>query len=110
MVYGVFFPILLNQGRRTDGRVGPGSAKNKASQMALHIEKPPHPNDRARLFALSFSPPPPSRLTRDPTPPPFRPCARLSEEICLSEGSACLCEGSAGSLRGSVGVHEVFRG
>ena len=43
-----------------------------------------------------------------------QPSARLSEEICLSEGSAGiseralrgLSEGSAGSLRGSAGVFE----
>ena len=54
-----------------------------------------------------------------------KPSARLSKEICLSEGSAgslrglCggLSEGSAGSLRGfcgalrgSAGFPEVFRG
>ena len=54
-----------------------------------------------------------------------QPSARLSEEICLSEGSAGfsqralrgLSEGSAGSLRGvcgvlrgSAGFSEVFRG
>ena len=47
-----------------------------------------------------------------------QPSARLSEEICLSEGSAGvseraprgLSEGSAGSLRGSAGVREIFRG
>ena len=45
-----------------------------------------------------------------------QPSARLSEEICLSEGSAGvsqralrgLCEASAGSLRGSAGFSEVF--
>ena len=43
-----------------------------------------------------------------------QPSARLSEKICLSEGSAGvspralrgLSEGSAGSLRGSAGVRE----
>ena len=47
-----------------------------------------------------------------------QPSTRLSEEICLSEGSAGvseraprgLSEGSAGSLRGSAGVHGIFRG
>ena len=47
-----------------------------------------------------------------------QPSARLSEEICLSEGSAGvspralrgLSEGSAGSLRGSAGVRGIFRG
>ena len=47
-----------------------------------------------------------------------QPSARLSEEICLSEGSAGvspralrgLSEGSAGSLRGSAGFSEGFRG
>ena len=47
-----------------------------------------------------------------------QPSARLSEEICLSEGSAGvsqraprgLSEGSAGSLRGSAGVRAIFRG
>ena len=33
-----------------------------------------------------------------------QPSARLSEEICLSEGSAGVSEGSAGSLRGFCGV------
>ena len=45
-----------------------------------------------------------------------QPSARLSEEICLSEGSAGvspraprgLSEGSAGSLRGSAGVRGIF--
>ena len=45
-----------------------------------------------------------------------QPSARLSEEICLSEGSAGvsqraprgLSEGSAGSLRGSAGVRVIF--
>ena len=47
-----------------------------------------------------------------------QPSARLSEEICLSEGSAGvsqralrgLSEGSAGSLRGPAGVRGIFRG
>ena len=44
-----------------------------------------------------------------------QPSARLSEEICLSEGSAgVLSKGSAGSLRrallGSAGVRGIFRG
>ena len=47
-----------------------------------------------------------------------QPSARLSEEICFSEGSAGvsqralrgLSEGSAGSLRGSAGVRGIFRG
>ena len=47
-----------------------------------------------------------------------QPSARLSEEICLSEGSAGvsqraprgLSEGSAGSLWGSAGVRGIFRG
>ena len=47
-----------------------------------------------------------------------QPSARLSEEICLSEGSAGvsqralrgLSEGSAGSLRSSAGVRGIFRG
>ena len=47
-----------------------------------------------------------------------QPSARLSEDICLSEGSAGvsqralwgLSEGSAGSVRGSAGVHGIFRG
>ena len=46
-----------------------------------------------------------------------QPSARLSEEICLSEGSAGvpqralrgLSEGSAGSLRSSAGVRRIFR-
>ena len=46
-----------------------------------------------------------------------QPSARLSEEICLSEGSAGvseralrgLSEGSAGSLRGYAGFSEGFR-
>ena len=52
------------------------------------------------------------------TPRGAQPSARLSEEICLSEGSAGvypralrgLSEGSVGSLRGSAGVHGIFRG
>ena len=47
-----------------------------------------------------------------------QPSARLSEEICLSEGSAGvspralrgLSEGSAGSLHGSARVRRIFRG
>ena len=47
-----------------------------------------------------------------------QPPARLSEEVCLSEGSAGvseraprgLSEGSAGSLRGSAGVRGIFQG
>ena len=47
-----------------------------------------------------------------------QPSARLSEEICLSKGSAGVSqralrgrsEGSAGSLRGSAGVRGIFRG
>ena len=47
-----------------------------------------------------------------------QPSARLSEEICLSEGSAGvseraprgLLEGPVGSLRGSAGVRGIFRG
>ena len=47
-----------------------------------------------------------------------QPSARLSEEICVSEGSAGvspralrgLSEGSAGSLRGSAGFRGIFRG
>ena len=44
-----------------------------------------------------------------------QPSARLSEEICLSEGSAGVSERaprgrSAGSLRGSAGVRGIFRG
>ena len=47
-----------------------------------------------------------------------QPSARLSEEICLSEGSAGvferalrgLSDGSAGSLRSSAGVRGIFRG
>ena len=47
-----------------------------------------------------------------------QPSARLSEDICLSEGSAGvspralrgLSEGSAGTLRGSAGVRGIFRG
>ena len=43
-----------------------------------------------------------------------QPSARLSEEICLSEGSAEVSQralrGLCGVLRGSVGFSEVFRG
>ena len=49
---------------------------------------------------------------------PIVPPGRLSEEICLSEGSAevfqralrGLSEGFLGSLRGSAGVRGIFRG
>ena len=47
-----------------------------------------------------------------------QPSTRVSEEICLSEGSPGvsqralrgLSEGSPGSLRGSAGVRGIFRG
>ena len=39
-----------------------------------------------------------------------QPSARLSKEICLSEGSQGPLQGSAGSPRGSAGVRGILRG
>ena len=67
------------------------------------------PTDSGKLILLKF---------RRVTIRGAQPSARLSEEICLLEGSAGvspraprgLSEGSTGSLRGSAGVRVIFRG